>query len=382
MTCVLHVVDRFLARSETFIYNYLVSHRRYDAHVLCRRRENESEFPFDHITAVGECESKRQPGWWLARGFEQLTGARPWTRRVERIVARIAPTVIHAHFGPNGCAILPVAERLSIPLVTTFYGVDIAVLPHLPQWKARYAALLSSGQLFLAEGPEMRRKVIAAGASPDRTVLQRIGIQVHRYPHWEPVGSPPVALFVGRLIEKKGLVYALEAFARARRALPELTFRIIGAGPEMTAAQEIITREALTSHVTFLGMQPHARVIDELRRASVLVHPSVTARDGDSEGGAPTILLEAQAIGTPIVSTLHADIPYVVPLGDGVRLCRERDVEALAAALVDLVAHPKRIDSAFVRAHHDVAREIDRLESRYDEVAFARADALLHASTV
>src|SRR5439155_18091929 len=131
-----------------------------------------------------------------------------------------------------------------LPLVTTFYGVDIAVLPYLPQWKSRYAALLSSGQVFFAEGPEMRRKIITAGAPADRTKLQTIAIRVDRYPRWEPGDGAPIALFVGRLIEKKGLVYAVEAFARARTAIADLTLRIVGAGPEMDAAQHIIEREA------------------------------------------------------------------------------------------------------------------------------------------
>ena len=71
-----------------------------------------------------------------------------------------------------------------------------------------------------------------------------------------------------------------------------------------------------------------------LRGGGGVIDPSVTAADGDSEGGAPTTPLEAQAIGTPIVTTRHADIPHVVPPGPGVWLCDEHDVAALADALI------------------------------------------------
>ncbi len=74
----------------------------------------------------------------------------------------------------------------------------------------------------------------------------------------------------------------------------------------------------------------------------MLIHPSVTATDGDSEGGAPTILLEAQAIGTPVVTTRHADIPHVVPEGAGVYLCAEHDVDALGEALVAALMRRRR----------------------------------------
>jgi colanic acid/amylovoran biosynthesis glycosyltransferase len=101
----------------------------------------------------------------------------------------------------------------------------------------------------------------------------------------------------------------------------------------------------------------------------------VTATDGDSEGGAPTILLEAQAIGTPIVTTRHADIPHVVPEGPGVWLCAEHDVDALAAALCAALQKPAPSSAAHVMAHHDIVRTSVRLEEIYaraSEKAMAR----------
>ena len=105
----------------------------------------------------------------------------------------------------------------------------------------------------------------------------------------------------------------------------------------------------------------------------MLIHPSRTAVDGDSEGGAPTILLEAQAIGTPIVTTRHADIPHVAPEGPGVFLCREHDVEALGDALVAAITRRGTASSpAHVVAHHAVGLAIDRLERVYEDVCGRR----------
>jgi colanic acid/amylovoran biosynthesis glycosyltransferase len=118
--------------------------------------------------------------------------------------------------------------------------------------------------------------------------------------------------------------------------------------------------------VEFAGMLPHLEVLRRLTTATVLIHPSATAADGDSEGGAPTILLEAQAIGTPIVSTRHADIPHVVPPGPGVLLCAEHDVEALASALVLALRSRVPSGAAHVAAHHDVQRNVARLEQLYE----------------
>jgi glycosyltransferase involved in cell wall biosynthesis len=243
--------------------------------------------------------------------------------------------------------------------------MDICVLPNQASWREKYRRLFSEGRLFLAEAPEMKKKLIAAGAPPERTAIQRIAIPVGTYPSWNPNLIDLSVLFVGRFVEKKGLIDAIRAVGRARRTFPRLTMRIVGDGPELALARAAVRDEQLESAVTFLGMQPHKRVIEELRGTNVLVHPSRVAEDGDSEGGAPTILLEAQAIGTPIVSTMHADIPNVVGPGPSVRLCAEGDVESIAAALVEILKNPGRVDAGFVRAHHDVATEIHGLEAKY-----------------
>ena len=95
----------------------------------------------------------------------------------------------------------------------------------------------------------------------------------------------------------------------------------------------------------------------------------MTAADGDSEGGAPTILLEAQAIGTPIVTTRHADIPHVVPAGPGVWLCDEHDVDALGRALVAALQQQIPSSAAHVMAHHDIRAVAPRLEHVYTRLA-------------
>jgi colanic acid/amylovoran biosynthesis glycosyltransferase len=251
-----------------------------------------------------------------------------------------------------------------LPLVTSLYGVDAAVLPYLPQWRDKYVRLFRDGDLFLAEGPEMRKKIIAAGAPADRTIIHPIALNLARYPRWNAVGSATV-LFAGRFMEKKGLLDAITAFGRAKTRVPAACLTIVGDGPDGAAARALVSTLNLGNAVAFVGMQPHADVIRRMAAASVFIHPSVTAADGDSEGGAPTVLLEAQAIGTPIVTTRHADIPYVVPEGAGVYLCDERDVNALGDALVTALERRERSSAAHVTQHHDVTRVIERLEDLY-----------------
>jgi len=368
---VVHAVDGFLLRSETFVYTIVTGHQQYEASVLCHSREHAEEFPFPRVHVQPKPVSRRTAAWWLAASIERVSGRSPWRRGVDAMLAQVQPSVVHAHFGPIGCELAPVTTAAALPLVTSLYGVDAAVLPYLPQWRERYARLFRDGDLFLAEGPEMRKKVIAAGAPAERTVIHPIALDLTKYPRWAPDGTATV-VFVGRFVEKKGLLDAIAAFGRARALVPRARMTIVGGGGGESEARALTSQLGLGDSIEFAGMEPHAAVIRRLVAAAAFIHPSVTASDGDSEGGAPTILLEAQAIGTPIVTTRHADIPHVVPAGPGVWLCDEHDVEALGRALAAALQQQTRVSEAHVAAHHDISKVAPRLEALYVGLADAR----------
>ncbi|MGE3274093.1 MAG: glycosyltransferase [Vicinamibacterales bacterium] len=365
---VLHVVDTFGATSETFVYRYVVGHRAFDAAVVCRTRANADRFPFERVTVVDDPLSRRASAHWISKTLLRVTGRSLWHRGVARAVTAWQPDVLHAHFGQVAVSVLPALATGGPPLVTSFYGYDAAVLGRDPRWRARYAELFTAASAVLAEGPAMRARLLALGAPEDRTFVQPVAVDVQALPTWT-APDRPTALFVGRFVEKKGLADALRAVARARVDVPDLVFRVIGDGPEREAATRLAADLHLADVVRFEGLRPYADVVGALSRASVLVHPSAVAADGDAEGGAPTILIEAQAIGTPIVTTRHDDIPFVTGGGGpGIWLCGEHDVPALAAAIVDAVRTRTASSSAHVRAHHDVRVEVDRLEALYRRV--------------
>jgi colanic acid/amylovoran biosynthesis glycosyltransferase len=151
----------------------------------------------------------------------------------------------------------------------------------------------------------------------------------------------------------------------------DLTFRIVGDGELREAVEQTVREYRLEAVVRLLGMRPYPDVLRELDAADLFLAPSRTAADGDTEGGAPTILLEAQAAGLPILSTRHADIPEVVAEGESALLVSEGDWQALADDLTQLSHTPERwaemgrAGHAHVAKAHDIRVEARRLEELY-----------------
>jgi colanic acid/amylovoran biosynthesis glycosyltransferase len=118
-------------------------------------------------------------------------------------------------------------------------------------------------------------------------------------------------------------------------------------------------------------MKTHAEVIEEIKQCDALIQPSVTATNGDTEGGAPTVLLEAQACGVPIIATEHADIPYTTIVKESALLSPERDIDQLSDNIHYLFEHPElwpqmgKRGREYVACYHDVEKEVSALENIY-----------------
>ncbi len=303
----------------------------------------------------------------------RLTGDAP---RLTRALRALEPAVVHAHFGGDGWMISRAAARLGVPLVVTVHGHDVTRQPGAPGLRGlRYRRNLRTGfgraAVILAVSEHIRAQAIACGADPATVRVHHTGVPI-------PAAGAPAAkrwdvAFVGRLVEKKGADDLLTALATCRaRAV------LIGSGPLAGDLQR--RAAALGVDVTFRGALPPAEVEAHLRASRMLAAPSRTARDGDTEG-LPTTVLEAAALGLPVVATRHSGIPEAVVHGETGLLSPEADPAALAANITRLLAdEPLRArlgahGRAYVSAHFDLARQSARLEQLYDRLSGAATAA-------
>lgn len=309
----------------------------------------------------------------------------------EGILRQRGVGLIHAYFGPVGWRMLELKRKLGVPLVVTFLGDEIATTlepwwwwwiqtgSEVPDWPARLRELLQEGDLFLAEGPFLRQRLIDFGCPAEKVQIQRIGIPVRQMPFprsRQPQSGKVIIMFAGRFCEQKGVLYALEAVREIWRTRRNFEFRMVGDekltdGKYAAQIYAFIRIHRLQECVRLLGFLNHADYLRELQQADIFLHPSVTGLSGISEGGAPTTILEAQALGIPVVATLHCDIPNVTVPGESAILVPERDSRSLVIALQSLMDNPERWSTMgaagrlFIETHHDIELEVPALEEKY-----------------
>jgi colanic acid/amylovoran biosynthesis glycosyltransferase len=146
-------------------------------------------------------------------------------------------------------------------------------------------------------------------------------------------------------------------------------YAIVGDGPLRARLEAEVAARGLGDVVQLRGAMPHLEVRDLIARSHLLLAPSVVAADGDEEG-LPTVIKEAMAVGLPVVATRHSGIPEIVIDGETGRLVAERDDEALAGAVRDLLAARERWGAyaASGRAHVEREYDIETLNDRLVEL--------------
>jgi len=273
--------------------------------------------------------------------YERLSGMRLWYYELNKAIKIFKPDIIHCHFGNTGIMMMEFNSKFKkkIPYVTSFYGYDISSQPVIEKtYRKKLTRLWDQGSGFFAEGPELLKKITALGGSEKKSLVNPLLIPVEDYPVKEVYrksDDPVKFLFIGRFIEKKGFQVFLEAIGQMGKKMEPFSIDIIGSGPFLENYKQIITKHSLHSAIKWLGMVKHYDIITMMKDYDFLVHPSLTAQDNDSEGGAPTIIIEAQAVGLPVITSDHADIPYVMGYHDF--LAKENNISSLVSAIKEII---------------------------------------------
>jgi glycosyltransferase involved in cell wall biosynthesis len=395
-----YVLKRFPRISETFVAAELIELERQGERVTVFALSRPQE-PFEHAF-VGELAARvvylprrplRQPvrtvralvqvwrtsprGWLSAAAASlfppRLAGLRKLLQatvlRVELEKAGIDH--VHAHFATSAAWLASLVRRMDGPTYSvTAHAKDI----YAGGIRRDYLRENLSEASFVATVSEANATYLASVLAARRPRVVHNSVDLRRLGRPETNGGRErdVVLSVARMIEKKGLSDLVAACGLLARRGVSLRLEVVGEGPLRRELETAAARQGVRA--SFVGALPNERVLERYRRATVFCLPCVVAESGDRDG-LPTSVLEAMALGLPVVTTslnglseavIHEQTGLVVP---------GRDPKSLADALERLLGDQglrARLASnarSRIEAHFTLDRNVSRLRSLFPEAA-------------
>lgn len=282
--------------------------------------------------------------------------------------------IIHCQFGTLGMSGVFLGQIGASPckIVTSFRGYDATVF--LRNHPGIYDELFREGDLFLPVCEFLKERLIQEGCEEKKIVVHHSGIDCAKleYVHRQRVpGEPMKALTIARLIEKKGVAFAIDAVSRLLSKGEKIEYTVVGDGVLREDLQQLIERMGIEGHVKLVGWKTHEEVKVLLEESHVLIAPSLTTEGGDQEG-IPNAIKEAMASGLPVISTFHSGIPELVTDGISGLLVPERDADSLADALMHLLSRPEKCKEMGLAGRKQVEQKFDTnsLNKQLEELYF------------
>lgn len=245
--------------------------------------------------------------------------------------------LIHAHWMvPQGSiAVVGLTmTRRGIPLLCTSHGSDLFGL-HGRVFKCLKRFVMGKSRMITVVSRVMKRKVVDMGIPAEKVRVMPMGVDLkHRFtPDPALKRSEHELLFVGRLVEIKGVRILLEAMPKVLSKHPATRLIVAGSGPLEGELRDLARRLNLEEKVDFLGMVPQLKLPALYRRAALAVFPFLMARSGDQEGFG-LVQVEAMGCGCPVIA---GDLPAIhdsITHGQTGFLVAPGNIEELADTIV------------------------------------------------
>ena len=294
-----------------------------------------------------------------------------------RLMRRERVDVIHAHWLiPQGliAALLPWLPGRRVSYVVTSHGADLYALKgRLLDGIKRFVARRAAAATVVSSA--MRERLATLGVPAAHIHVLPMGVDLSE--RFTPDPSVPRSqheiLFVGRLVEKKGLRHLIAALPQVLEGVPDAFLTIVGFGPEEAALRKQVHTLGLQAKVHFLGAVAQTRLPALYRRAALFVAPFVQAESGDQEG-LPVALMEAVACGCPVVAGDVAGIEDLLGRMKPYICVDARNAEMLASCICS-----RLIDSSTAGLHAQAVLEEASRRVDWNRIATGYAGLIAQA---
>ena len=245
-------------------------------------------------------------------------------------------TQILCEYGGLGPQIVELNYRvLKLPIFIHYHGFDASEQLRQPEVVSYYKWMGGKVTAIIVDTEIQKERLVSLGMPEAKFNVIPYGIEI---PKDKASHESSLCRFISvtRLVPKKGPLYLLNAFKKAKEKIPDITLDIIGDGPLREQVERFVKENNLRTSVFIHGAQPNNFVKEKLLTSNAYVQHSIADPEtGDAEG-LPVAILEASAVGLPIISTLHEGIPDEVEHEVTGFLVDEFDVEGMADYMVKL----------------------------------------------
>ena len=270
-----------------------------------------------------------------------------------RIMQRYSINIIHAHWLiPQGitAVALKMIMRKPISVLCTSHGADLFSL------RGRVAAAIKRMIFQKCDSSTvvshaMRKEAERLGADPEQMSVVPMGVDMTTSFVPDPKKrEQDTVVFVGRLVEKKGVSYLLEAFSLALKERAGLRLLIAGAGPEEDILKNLTLKLGITNSVEFLGAVKNSELPAIYQRGAIAVLPFVVAEDGDQEGFG-LVVVESLGCGCAVVASEVPAVKDIITNGETGILVPQKNPQQLASVIIKLYKDPELRSQLAQRGH-------------------------------
>lgn len=295
----------------------------------------------------------------------------PQAADLARTVVETDSQLIHAHFAGITADLTSIVScALDVPWTCSVHAHDVfTVSPPLLHRRLRTACAVTACSQRAAQA------VIACGYPPDSVVPIHHGLPLNEF-SFDRRSPRDVIFTAGRLAPKKGIDTLIRACSLLKARSVRFTCVIAGTGALLHQLRQLVEKLMLEECIVFVGWQPQEALCAQLREASVLALPSRRMRNGDSDGIA-NVILEALALGTPIITTTASSASEVIADSVNGLLVPPDNPERLAEALATALASNELLDRLAKAGRKtaedlfDGAKNIQQLESFFAQAVKA-----------
>ncbi len=255
---------------------------------------------------------------------------------LKRVLSQRSFDLVNSHWlVPQGWCSAWIKETYNVPHVATAHGGDVNMLLRFPLGSKLAKFIVNRSDAIITAGSELNSRLQTLVGTNVHCDTRPMGVNPYIFDQQrqQTLSEDSMQiLFIGRLVEGKGLFELIDCFSRLLEPLADLRLSIIGDGPDKQHLETQVLRLGIADKVEFWGQLPHSQIAGHLATCKLLVVPSKARPQGIAEG-MPTVIMEGLACGATIVASDVGSIRDVIRDGHNGFLCKPNDADALEACI-------------------------------------------------